>query len=145
DRQTAAEPECVVPGFLFPRARRSLQRLVGDFVAEDLFINLVESGGVAHGFGSFRSPAAPAVSRQSAGSQRNSDTTPRPAMIKSSAIKGVKSNLNRALRVTPHRTVNATDGLFMQINRPISSIFEPQDRLRHSPLRRPGFPLLFGT
>src|ERR1035437_10373315 len=33
----------------------------------------------------------------------------------------------------------------MQINRPISSIFEPQDRLRHSPLRRPGLPLLFGT
>src|ERR1035437_7723832 len=32
----------------------------------------------------------------------------------------------------------------MQINRPISSIFEPQDRLRHSQLRRPGFPLLFG-
>src|SRR5665647_3616403 len=63
--QTAAEPECVVPGFLFPRARRSLQRLVGDFVAEDLFINLVESGGVAHGFGPFRSPAAPAISRQS--------------------------------------------------------------------------------
>jgi hypothetical protein len=31
-------------------------------------------------------------------------------MIKSSAIKGVKSNLNRAVRVTPHRTVNATDG-----------------------------------
>src|ERR1035441_3718060 len=46
-----------------------------------------------------------AVSRQSAGSQRNSDKPPPPAMIKSSAIKGVKSNLNRAVRVPPRSTV----------------------------------------
>src|SRR5450759_4225905 len=48
--QTAAEQEGVIPGFLFPRVRRSFQRLVGDFVAEDLFFRPVASDGdgVAH-------------------------------------------------------------------------------------------------
>src|SRR5450631_131397 len=41
--------KCVVSRFFAPRARRSLQRLIGDFVSEHLFFGLVESyGGVAH-------------------------------------------------------------------------------------------------
>ena len=51
-RQTSAEAECIGPCLC--RGRRSLQRLVGDFVAKDIFFGLVESdGGVGHGITPF--------------------------------------------------------------------------------------------
>ena len=42
--------KCVVPRLLAPRASRSFQRFIGDFVSEDLFFRPVASDGdgVAH-------------------------------------------------------------------------------------------------
>ena len=65
---------------------RTFQRLVGDFVGEDLFFSLVDRD-LIHGIDPFGSPAAPAVSRQ----EEKLHKPPHQFHIKSSPARIVKS------------------------------------------------------
>ena len=54
DRETAAGRECVVRRLLPHRARRTLQRLVGDFEGNDFLFSLFKSyRGFSHGMNPF--------------------------------------------------------------------------------------------